>query len=404
MGVRSEKIQKVVLVILSILLAFFLWLYVMGEKNPIQNKDLMNVPVVLTNVDAITQANLVQIPDQTFNVDLTLSGRAFDLSKITTNDIKVIADMSIGLKKGTNNVPIKIIYPQSRISVIPKNKSSFITVKLDALAEKTVPVIINTVGNVKEGYGYTKPVSRPAEVLVSGPSNYVDSVFAASGSINISGNHTLISNSISVIPQDKNGVPVSHINLSPTYIDATVSIKPSKEVPIKIDTYGVVGSGKILKNIKPQLDRLVIIGDNKYLSRINEINTNALDLSKITNSITVQLPLNLPLGVASVDNVSDVKVDIILENKVEKTISYGITLKNKSQDYDYNLSTDYINATLSGPQSIMNTIDATSISPTIDVAKLTEGMQTMPVEVGQIDGIDIKSVTPADIQVDITKK
>lgn len=404
MGARSEKIQKVILVIISVLLAFFLWLYVMGEENPVQTKELSNVPVVLTNMDSISQDNLALIPDQNFTMDLTLTGRAFDLSKISLNDIKVEADMNVGLKKGVNNIPIKITYPQNRINIVTKNKATYINVKLDKLIEKKVPVIVSILGKVRDGYGYTKPIVRPSEVIVSGPSKYVESVLTANGKINITGNHTLISGSILVVPQDKSGMQVPHVNISTSYVDATIAIKPSKEVPIKINTYGVVENGKILKQMKAQLERIVIIGDSRYLNQINEINTNALDLSKISKSTTIQLPINLPMGVTSVDNISNVKIDITLENRIEKAINYSVELKNKSQDFNYTMSSDYIAVTLSGPQSIMNTIDDTSLTPYIDAANLTEGIQTLPVTVGQIDGIEIKSITPADIQIDVTRK
>lgn len=404
MAIKSQKNQKIMVVMISILLSFFLWLYVMGEKNPIQTKAIADVPVTLTNVESITQSNLILVPNQSFNMDLNITGRAFDISKITMSDIKVEADMSGSLKKGSNNIPVKFITSQKGITITNKNGLPYINVKMDELIEKMVPVIVNIRGNVKDGYGYTKPLVRPSIVKVSGPADYVKTALSALGEIKISGNYTNTSGSIPVIPQDKNGDPVSHINVTPKYVDATVSIKPSKEVPVKINTYGIIGNGKILMNIKSQVDRVVIIGDQKYLNKINEINTTALDLSKIVNSTTTQLALNIPMGVNVIDGVNSINVVLTVENKVEKVFNLPITIINESSDYSYTMPQQVVSVRMDGPESIMNTLNDKSIDAIIDVGGLSEGSYTIPITTSQIDGVEIKTITPASANIEVISK
>jgi len=404
MAIKSEKNQKMMVVMISILLAFFLWLYVMGEKNPVQNKPITDVPITLTNLELVAQSNLALVPEQNFTLDLIVTGRAFDISKVTASDIKINADMGVSLKRGYNNIPIKIICSQKGVNVVSKNGLSYIKIKLDELAEKTVPVVVNIRGNVKDGYGYTKPLVRPSEVKVSGPTDYVDTVFTAVGEINISGNYTNISGSISLIPQDKNGIPVSHINISPKYVDATVSIKPSKEVPVKVNTYGTIANGKILGDIKAQLKSLVVIGDSKYLDKINEISTTALDLSKITNSCTIPLALNVPMGVNVVDGVDSINVDITVENKVEKTMNLPLTINNQSDNYDYNMLQQVVSVKLTGAANIINGLNEKNLNAFLDVGGFTEGSYTVPVTLNQIDSVEVSAITPENVTVVITKK
>jgi YbbR domain-containing protein len=404
MAIKSQKNQKIMVVVISILLAFFLWLYVMGEKNPVQSKQINDVPVSLTNMELVAKSNLAVSPEQSFAIDINVTGRAFDISKISASDIKIEADLGGSIKKGYNNIPIKITCSQKGINVVSKSGLSYISVKLDVLAEKLVPVIVNVRGNVKDGYGYTKPLVRPSEVKVSGPAEYVDTVFATVGEINISGNYTNISGSISLIPQDKNGTPVSHINISPKYVDATVSIKPSKEVPVKVNTYGAVGTGKILSDISPQVKSVVIIGDSKYLDKINVINTTALDLSKITNSSTIPLALNVPIGVNVVDGVDSINVDITVENKVEKVMSLPIIINNQSTDFDYNMPQQVVTVKITGPSNIINTLSEKNVNAFVEVGGFTEGSYTVPITINQIDGVDVSSLTPDSVTVQIIKK
>lgn len=404
MAIKSEKNQKMMVVMISILLAFFLWLYVMGEKNPVQTKVLTDVPVTLTNTDTIAKNNLSLVPDQAFLVDLNVTGRAFDISKLTTADIKVEANMDVNLKNGNNSIPIKINYAQRGISITNRKGSLFINVKLDDFSEKTVPVIVNVKGSVKDGFGYTRPIVRPSEVKISGPEEYVTKVLSVTGEITINGNYSNISGSIAVDPRDKDGTIIQNVNINPQYVDATVSIKPSKEVPIKINTYGDVGNGKVLKDIKSKISNIIIVGDKKYLDNISEINTTAFDLSKVTDSTTIHLALNLPMGVSTADGINSINVDLTVENKVEKVLDLPVNINSKSADYNYNLPYQNVNVRLAGPESIINAINDRNISAFVNVSGFTEGNYSLPVTISQIDGVEVVTLTPDKIDVEILKK
>ena len=404
MVINSKKNKEIMVIVISVLIAFLLWLYVMGEKNPMQNKMITDVPVVLTSVEVITQSNLALIPQQSFTVDLSASGRFIDISKLLASDIKVEADMSGYLKKGNNNIPIKIKSLAKGVSITGKNGTSYINVRLDALAEKSVPVIVNVKGNVKDGYGYTPPIVRPTEIKITGPATFVESITVATGDIKIGGNYSNVSGSILLSPMDKNGTPVFNVNVVPKYADVTVSIKPLKEVPIKINTRGSIGSGKILMAIKSQLDKISIIGDKKYIDRIGEIETMPLDLSKVYTSKVVKLFLNVPNGISIIGGVNSINIDLNVENKVEKVINIPISMLNQSTDFNYIISVNKVLAKVIGASSIINTIDDTSFTATVDMNGFTDGTYILPIALSKIDGVDFKTYSPDKVTVSINKK
>lgn len=404
MVIKSEKNKEIMVIVISILIAFLLWLYVMGEKNPMQTKIITDVPVVLTNSEVITQSNFALIPNQSFTVDLSATGRVMDISKLSPADIKVEADMSGYLKKGTNNIPIKIKSSAKGISVTGKNEISYINVRLDALAEKTVPVIVNVGGNVADGYGYNRPFVRPTEIKITGPATFVESISAVTGQIKIGGNYSNVSGSIPLTPQDKNGAPVLNVNVVPKYADVTVAIKPLREVPIKINTLSSIGSGKILMEIKSQLDKISIIGDKKYIDTISEIGTKPLNLSKVNASSTVKLFLNVPKGISIVGDVNSINVDLIVENKTEKVINIPISTLNENPDFNYIMNIDKVSANVVGASSIINTIDDTSFTATIDMSGFSDGTYILPITLSKIEGADIKTYSPDKVTVLINKK
>jgi YbbR domain-containing protein len=404
MAIKSKENQKMMVVIISIVLAFLLWLYVMGEKNPLQQRLINDVPVTLTNVESMVQDNLVLMPNQTYNVDLSITGRALDIYYIKASDIKLEADMSGSIKKGNNNIPVRIKSSPKGITVNGKNGPLLVSVKLDVLVNKTVPVIINIRGNVKDGYGYIKPIIRPVEVAVSGPEAFVKSVVTATGQIDISDNYANINGSISVVPQDKQGIPILNVTVLPKFIDTTVLIKPSKDVPIKVGTIGTLNSNKILMDIRPQLDRISIIGDKKIIDKINDISTKPINLSKLLDSSTLVLKLDIPRGVNILGGTRSINVDVSVENKIVKTMNVQINAINKDSSFNYSLSMDTVSVEITGPESIVNSIDSKNISATVDVKGILEGAQMAPITIGQIEGISIKTINSDNVMITAAKK
>lgn len=404
MAIRTQNSQKIMVMVISVLLAFLLWLYVMGEKNPIQSKTIVDIPVKLVNTEAITKNNLVLFPNQKFAIDVQITGRAFEISKLTANDIKLEAQLTDQNKKGNNKVYIRFNKIQKKATIVAQKGQEYINVRIDKLVEKKVPVAVNVRGNVKAGYAYLKPIPRPTEVVISGPGSYVNEVLAAVGQISVNGNYANVSGSISLKPEDKNGKLVSNVNVVPTYIDTTVSIKPFKEVPIKISTYGIVDANKIIRSIKPQVERILLVGEHKYIDKLNEIKTTEVDLSQITKTTTMQLALDLPLGVEVIDDLNRINTVIIVENRVDKIMTLTPPIINKDSAYHYIISDEKISVILSGPESVMNTLNEKSVETYIDLNGYLEGTYEVPIIVNPIKDVEVRNISPLKTTVDITKK
>ncbi|TDT52087.1 CdaR family protein [Fonticella tunisiensis] len=405
---NKEK-QEIMLIIVSMFLAFILWIYVMGEENPLQTKVIRDIPVKLVNQEAISQLNLALVPEQNITVDITVKGRALSVNNVTPNDFVVEADLAgYPLRKGPNQVPFKIKSKPSTVDIVDNNEYNLINVELDTYLEKTVPVIVNVLGDVKEGYGYLKPECRPTEVLVSGPEKYVNSVVSVVGQVNLDNATTKDLNAvIPVKPQGRDGKTVPYVNVEPKNLNVNVPIKPSKTVPISVKTTGRLPEAKILKSIKPRIDSVTIIGDSNTLDKVKEITTVPFDLSKINSTSTRELFLNIPSGVWVVSDSQDIKsinVDFIVENRIQKNFTVPLNIMNRQDAYNYDVQSTNVNITLSGAESLINSIESKNISASIDLAVLAEGTHQVPVKVVNPDGTDVVDYSPQKIEVTITKK
>lgn len=396
--------EQIMAIIASLFIAFVLWLYVMGEKNPIQTKVIQNVEVNLVNTENIEQSNLALMPNQNFTVDLTVTGRALDVYNAKPEDFRLEADMGGYLKKGDNNIPVEVKSTPKGVQVVNKNGYASIKVKLDLLVEKTVPITINITGSTKAGYGYVKPVIRPTEALISGASTYVNSVTSAYGQIDISNAQSDITSSIPIKVLDKEGRIVQNVTVEPKFIDVFVPVKLSKTVPVVVKTKGELPKDKVLKAIKSSNETLMILGDANILKKINSISTVEIELSNITSSVTKDVPLNIPKDIDVFGGIKSINVDFIVENKVEKTIRVPIEFINKNNDYTYSFEKEYVEVTFSGAESIMKEIGQEDFNVSVDLKDLGEGTYNLPIKLQSPSYIQVKSQNIEKVLVTIQKK
>lgn len=399
--------QEIMAIIGCVLLAFVMWVYAMTDKNPSVPKKIDNIPVQLVNIEALEQYNLALVPEQNFTVSLDIKGKALDVYSADPADFTIVADLNNAayLKKGENNIQVEIKGTPNGIQLEnPTGIPYYIKVKLEALDTKSVEVKINLTGNVKEGFGYLKPVPKPTEVVVRGPESYVNLVNSITGQVDISGKSGDVNASIAIRPVDKDGKEVKYVSLESQVVDVSVPVKPAKEVDVVVKTTGNITGNKVLKRINQSVDRVIIIGDRKYLDKVKEIETEPYDISKIKSTFTDTLTLNLPEGIGVFNDMNTVTAEFLVEDAIEETIKVPINIINTRDEYNYSTSVPDINITVRGAESIINTLDTSSISATLDVNNLDEGQHNAELVVNIPNGISIVKRVPDKVSITIKKQ
>ncbi|MCX7903929.1 MAG: CdaR family protein [Caloramator sp.] len=401
--------QEIITMIFCIFIAFVLWIYVMGEQNPTQTRVIEDIPVYFTNLDNLEQNNLTIVPNQTFTVNLTITGRAMDVFKAKPEDFRLEADLGGYVKKGVNNIPVEVKSMPKGISVLYERGIPYVKVKIDSLLEKTVPVSLNITGQPKEGYGYANPNIKPSEVLIRGPETYVAKAIGAVINIDLSKRDTDFSASLPIKVIDSYGDSIQYLSVEPKYIDVYLPIKPSKEVPVIVKTKGEIPDNKVLNSINPMLTSVKIIGEKEIIDTIDYIETEPIDLSKINLSTYKDIKLIIPEGISLSNNTKSITVDIKVENKIEKSMSLDIEILNVKNDFEYIVSPSKINVTVVGAESVINSIKADStfayaIKAYVDVSDKQEGEYQLPIKLDVPHNLVLKKQSISEATVKINKK
>ncbi|HLW00400.1 MAG TPA: CdaR family protein [Ktedonobacterales bacterium] len=154
------------------------------------------------------------------------------------------------------------------------------------------------------------------------------------------------------------------------------------------DGYGVT-------SVQVSPPTVTIQGTVPGLGDANSVNTQPIDITGASSTLTRAIGLDLPLGVSST-TVSTVTVSIYiapLQGKVSTTAP--VVLENLPTHLTATTSPTTVLVTLKGPLPRLNTVE---IHPFVDVSGLVAGSYLLPVQVTEPADIGVQ-ITPADVTV-----
>lgn len=406
---KSKK-QEIVVRIICVILSFGLWLYVSNVENTTKEYKFDKVPVEILNTDILkTDYKLALLPNQSFTVTLNLEGPQNEVYRVTRNQFKIVANLkNYVLKKGINEIPVEIVNSPSNINI----KTGFLKVKilLDEYDEKTVPIKADIKPNTKQGVYAAAPEVNPAKATVSGPKEYVDKVkfLSVSGEVqNVSKN---VEMTLPIVAVDQENKPLQEVKVEPQVAAISIRVNKGKNVPINVTTTGKAKDGISINSIVAMPDKAELIGDDTILDDISQINTEALDISKITENTEVNLSLNTPKGVKVNLQGNKVKVKIVLKNTIANTITKQfdtqIVTQGLDQTLDCKLDVQKVAISLKGEEAVINSIKPEDIKAQLNLQAQKEGDYSLAPNVTfpQSNNLNLVSTTPDKVKVTITKK
>ena len=96
-GLRSLLYNNKFVLLLSVILAFGIWIWVSIEKSPEVEVTISSVPVKIDMDNSVpAQLNLQIFGDNNYTVDVTVKGKKFIVSALTADDFSVVAQTKIG--------------------------------------------------------------------------------------------------------------------------------------------------------------------------------------------------------------------------------------------------------------------------------------------------------------------
>lgn len=387
--------------VLSIMLAVLVWIVAVQEANPdIVEVFGQDIPIDVLN----TPAGMILYEESTTTVRITLSAPQSSWDVLTKDRITAAIDLS-GHQTGTLELPVQVAVAD-RFARIIKVEPSVITLKMEQLAEKRVPIEINVVGEPALGYSAAPVTTVPETALVRGPASAVEQVSMARGQLSIQNTRATISDTLSITPRSADRRLASNVTLMPDTALATVRVEQLggfRDLAVKIDLLGNVAPGYLIGNVTVNPQIATVFGSQATLDALpGFISTEAVTVTDATANIEERVRLSLPSGVSMLGDPFvqiSVQVDAI-EGSLR--LQRPLTTTGLLSDLYTRLSPEAVDVIISGPLPRLDTLRADDVVAVLNLLGLDVGTHQVIPEISVPTGLKVVSVLPATVQVLIT--
>ncbi|MBQ6852098.1 MAG: hypothetical protein IJO04_03620 [Oscillospiraceae bacterium] len=373
--------NKVFSVVLSVVVAFGLWLYVITVVSPGSENTYYNIPVVLQNENVLKDRGLM-ITSELPAVTLTLSGTRTDLNKLDENNINILVNAAAIEAAGNHQLNYTVLYPGSVSSNAITRKwqsTNVITVKVENRITKNVEVVVDYMDTtVPVGFVADKEnvIMDVKTIEVSGPESVVDKITQARIQVDLTNRNMSVVGRFAYQLCDAANKPVESelITTNVETVDLTVKIQRLKEIPLKLNA--IYGGGVTDKNcsivIEPQTIR--VSGSEALLENLNELILDTVNLAELLENQTLSIPIVLPEGVQNETGVEEATVTITFKDlKAKKLNVTNIQAINVPEDMVADIYTQQLSVTVRGPSSLISRITAEDVTITVDFAGVQPG-------------------------------
>ena len=421
--------------LLSLLVAFVLWLIVVNYADPVGSTTYSGVRVELLNGDKLTEKGKVyEVINNTNVIDVEIRASRSVLETLSYENIRAVADMEE--LSYLNNVKIQVYTNKSndQLDSIWQSRDQ-LELSVENLKEIPMTVNIAATGEPAEGYVMGNISQNQNSVRVSGPESVVNTIVKAECSVSVAGRTSDLSTSADINLYDKDGNIVKHDNLKTniTTINVGVEILPYKTVGVNYNISGkpeegyTVSAGPIADH-----NEVTICGRSNILNGISQVTVPSSEISVEGESESLSKTLNLkeylPDGIRLVQDEENgfdgtVNVSVTIEKLVEKDISVPIRnlmLSNLPDGFDGEvlLLTDgeggeggrrLVNLAVKvrGVEKDIKDVDGKKIKGSIDVGEFLEshnrepedGIYQIEVDLGLPNGVETTEKYYVDVRL-----
>ena len=386
------KRNKLYSVLLSLVVAFGLWLYVKNNVSIEDNNTFYNIPVVMEGEAILNEENLMITSVSANTVSLNLSGARRDLSKLDSSKLAAKVDLS-QIKEPGEHIALgyTISFPSDvsagTFTVGNKNPGA-IYVDVDYRRVSEIPVMVKWTGNRSEDYIYDteNAVLDNNTVTISGPASVVDTIDHARVEIDLTEQVKSISQTYRYTLCDAEGEPVDAGQITTNVEEVRLEMQIQKIQEVRLVADVVYGGGANEHNTTVEISPATIrvSGGEAVLAELGDTLTicsvNLADLDKNTNE--QKYTLTLPDGVTNQTGVSEVTVSIRFTGL--KTREFTIE-RFEAVNVPEGLSAEIINANLSvklrGPEAEINALTEENIRAVVDFTNAEVGTATYKVNI-----------------------
>ena len=402
--------EKILYLLISVVIAFGLWSYVITTDSPEWEETYYEIPVILKN-ESVLHGNGLMLGDGKIpTVTLRLKGNRSDLVNLNKSDITLVADLSRIYESGKQSVSYSIAFPgdipDNSVEILEKTPKE---IQLTIMERRTKDVDIELVynGSVPEGFRTDKEnvtLDRDA-IRVVGPAAVVDRIACAQIQVDLVGQTGTINSTYRYVLLDREGKEVdsSQLTVDAEEVELTLKIQRYKEIKLLLNVIPGGGASESNTHIQPDMQTIQVSGSQQLLDSLGDTLEFEIRLGEITDNTTKQFEIKLPEGVENLTGKSILTVDIIFPELVTRTFQVtNLRTKNVPAGMTAELLTQALTVTIRGAAAQVRALNADDLSVIVDMSGAELGTDSYRATVDTGRFISIGAVGSYSVDVRVT--
>lgn len=376
--------SKILNALLAAALSLGLWLYVVSVVSPGSEQTYYNIPVTLQNENILAERGLM-ITSDIPAVTLKLAGNRTDLNKLDENNINILVNMAGVEAPGTHQLQYSVSYPGSVAgNAITREESSLelIPVKIEKKVTKPIPVVLEYIGSVPEGFIADKEnaVLDYISIETSGPESVMNQIAQAKIRVDLEGkDETLIGEFVyDLCNQAGEPVNVELVKTNVEAVNLTVKIQRVKEITLAVNVIEGGGATAQTSSIEINPRTIRVSGSDALLEGLDVLELGTVNLSEMLTAETLTFPIMLPEGITNETGLTEATVDVKFPDLRTKKLSVSnINVVNVPEGLDVDMITQVLEVTVRGPRVLVSSITERDVTVTVDFTGAVLGTATM---------------------------
>ncbi len=283
--------------IVAFVFAILLWAYVLVALNPVRSKLIDDVPITLEGYTDLLSRNLILVNSDLGLADVEVNATITNHTDLDASRINCRAYLATISSAGTYRLPLSVTV-LSNLGTVASVTPRTVTVEVDNLVIKTVPVKLELTGTLPEGYEVINE-SVVSSITIEGAARYIEPTVRAVATVDLTGRTQNVEESVNVTFFDKNDNEIAVVTRSKSTpsVNVRLTLSAYKRVSVRQavsltdDTYYSLAS-----EVSPAT--VVIYGDRDVLADIDSLSTQSLVLPAEESIVSQELALILPDGVS----------------------------------------------------------------------------------------------------------
>lgn len=390
--------------LLAIILGFSVWISAVTAADPDEVRAPLMVPLEIIG----QETSLIITNDVPQAIRVTLRAPRSVWEQLTTeeNAVRAVLDLT-GLSADEHELEIQVLISVRPVQIVLVEPET-VTVNLEPLAVRTLPIVLSLSGQPAIGYQAGEATVEPSEVILSGPESLVNQAARARVLVRLDGVREGIDQGMRIEILDEQNTRLEGITINPE--SARVSIPVSqqggfRDVAVKVVVQGQQAAGYRLENISVFPPVVTIFAEDPELvsGLPGIVETEPLDLQNANQDIATRLALDLPEGVEIVSSQTQtvqVQVAISPIQTSVTLLNQPITLIGLPEGLVAETFPEAVDVIISGPLPVLEALTPQDITVTVDVTGLDVGTHPLNPELDVlVDNVLVESILPSTVEV-----